>query len=185
VIRAFVALALPEAVRFDLMIVQQGLPVPRTVAPESLHLTLLFLGEVPEPVLADADAAFGAIRAPRFPVALAGLGMFGGAKPRAVFCGAAESAALRHLQAKVATAARAAGLEPEARRFVPHVTLARIKAPSGLDRPRLERFVAARATYAAQPFEAEDFRLFRSRLSASGAAYEELARYPLEGPAHR
>jgi 2'-5' RNA ligase len=181
VIRAFAAIALPEAVRFDLMLLQQGLPVPRPVAPENLHLTLVFLGEVPEPSLADADLAFRRIRAPGFEVALKGLGLFGGGKPRAVYCGAADNPALRHLQAKTAAAARAAGLEIEARRYVPHVTLARL-APGRIDRTRLERFVASRGDYAAPRFEVGDFRLFRSRLSSAGASYEELARYPL-GPA--
>jgi 2'-5' RNA ligase len=181
-IRAFLALALPEAVRFDLMLVQQGLAVPRSVAPENLHLTLVFLGELPEPVLADADLAFRQVRAPGFELALSGLGLFGGAKPRAVYCGATESRALHHLQAKAAVAARAAGLAIEARRFVPHVTLARL-APARVDRMRLETFVASRSTYSAPRFEVEDFRLFRSRLAAAGASYEELARYPLYRPA--
>lgn len=180
-IRAFAAIALPEAVRFDLMLLQQGLPVPRPVAPESLHLTLVFLGELPEPALADADLALGRIRAPGFEVALKGLGLFGGARPRAVYVGAAENPDLRHLQAKTAAAARAAGLAIEARRFVPHVTLARL-APGRLDRTRLERFVAARGDYAAPRFEAADFRLYRSRLAAAGASYDELARYPLGRP---
>jgi RNA 2',3'-cyclic 3'-phosphodiesterase len=179
VIRAFVAIALPDPVRLDLMIVQHGLPVPRPVPPENLHLTLLFLGEVPEPVLADADLAFRRIRVPRLHVAPAGLGLFGGARPRVVFCGVAEATGLRHLHSKVAGAARGAGIAPEARRYVPHVTLARV-APERVDRQRLEQFVAARTGYAAPPFEAEDFRLYHSRLASAGAAYEELARYPLD-----
>jgi 2'-5' RNA ligase len=177
VIRAFAAIALPEAVRFDLMLLQQGLPV-RPVPPENLHLTLLFLGEVPERRLEDIDLAFRQLRAPGFELALAGVGLFGGAKPRVVYVGAAENPALRRLQAKVETAARGAGFDLPARRFAPHVTLARL--PERLaGRERLEAFVAARGGYAAPRFAVEDFRLFRSHLAAGGAAYEELARYPL------
>lgn len=177
-IRAFAAIALPEPVRIDLAIVQLGLPVPHTVPAESLHLTLVFLGELPEPVVEDVDLAFRQIRAPAVPVAPKGLGLFGGAKPRIAFCGVAESPELRHLQAKTVAAARGAGVDPEARRYVPHVTLARLPA-HGVDRGRLEMFVAARASYAAPAFVAEDFRLFRSHLTGAGPAYEELARYPL------
>jgi 2'-5' RNA ligase len=177
-IRAFAALALPETVRFDLMLVQQGLPVPRTVAVESLHLTLVFLGEIPARQLEDVDAAFRAVAAPGFELALAGLGLFGGARPRAAYVGAAANPALDHLQRKVETAARSAGVALPGRRFVPHVTLARL-SDRFADRARLEQAVAVRGAYAAPRFRVEDFRLFRSHLGGEGASYEELARYPL------
>jgi len=178
VIRAFAAIALPEGVRRDLEILQTGLPVPRTVPPESLHLTLLFLGELPAPVLADVDAAFRGITAPAFDVALHGLGIFGGGKPRVVYAGAAPVAPLERLNAKLAAAARGAGVALPARRFVPHVTLARLSRPPE-SRRRLEGFVAMRADYATPPFPVDEFRLYRSRLGGEGAAYEELAAYPL------
>ena len=89
-----------------------------------------------------------------------------------------DSPPLRHLQAKVETAARGAGLDLPARRFVPHVTLARL--PERLaSLGRLQQEVAMRSGYAAPRFAVADFRLYRSRLAASGASYEELARYPL------
>jgi 2'-5' RNA ligase len=178
-IRAFAAIALPESVRFDVMLLQQGLPAGRAVPPENLHLTLVFLGEVPERRLEDVDLAFRQLRAPGFELALAGVGLFGGSKPRVVYLGARENAALRHLQSKVETAARGAGIEIPARRFAPHVTLARLPERAG-SLERLERFVAGRGTYVAPAFPVEDFRLYRSRLAAAGATYAELARYPLE-----
>ncbi len=177
-IRAFAALALPEAVRLDLMLVQHGLPLPRPVPPENLHLTLVFLGEVPERRLEDIDSGFRQVRAPAFEMALAGIGLFGGAKPRVVYAGAAEVEGLRHLQAKVETAARRAGHEAPARRFTPHVTLARLPERFP-ERQRLAAAVAGRGGYASARFDVEDFRLYRSHLAASGAHYEELARYPL------
>ena len=61
---------------------------------------------------------------------------------------------------------------------MPHVTLARL--PERLaGRGGSRQAVAARGGYAAPRFTVEDFRLYRSRLAASGASYEELARYPL------
>ena len=177
-IRAFAAIALPEPVRFDLALVQQGLPLPRPVPAESLHLTLVFLGEVAPSVLADVDAAFGAVRAPAFPLALSGLDLFGGAKARMVYAGVSASPALAHLQAKVETAARNAGVAVPARRFLPHVTLARL--PERLEnRERLERAVAMRTGYAGATFEVEAFHLYRSHLGRGGSVYEELAAYPL------
>jgi 2'-5' RNA ligase len=177
-IRAFTAIALPEPVRFDLMLLQQGLPLARTVAPESLHLTLVFLGEVPERTLEDADSAFRAIAAPGFELSLAGVDLFGGARPRVVYVAVAANPALERLQAKVETAARGAGIALPGRRFVPHVTLARLPERF-TERDRLERAVAARGAYAAPRFAVTDFRLFRSHLGSEGPLYEELARYPL------
>jgi 2'-5' RNA ligase len=58
------------------------------------------------------------------------------------------------------------------------VTLARLPERFP-DRGRLEQAVALRGAYVAPRFIVEDFRLFRSHLAAAGAAYEELARYPL------
>lgn len=177
-IRAFAALALPESVRFDLMLVQSGLPVPRPVPLENLHLTLVFLGELAETTLSDADLAFGKIRVPPFELTLGSLGMFGGARARNVHSEAVASAGLLQLQAKVETAARSAGISVPGRRFAPHVTLARLPERFG-DRPRLEAAVAARSGYRSAPFAVEDFRLYRSWLAPGGSSYEELARYPL------
>jgi 2'-5' RNA ligase len=177
-IRAFVALALPEPVRFDLMLLQNGLPLPRPVPAENLHLTLVFLGELPEPVVADVDLELARLRVPGFEVALTGLDVFGGPRPRAAYVGAATNPALAHLQSKVSAAARAAGVEIEGRRFVPHVTLARLK-PGEVDPQRLGQALALRGGYTAPRFRAEDFRLFRSWLGQGGATYREIARYPL------
>lgn len=178
-IRAFAALALPEALRVDLMLVQSGLPLPRPEPTENMHLTLVFLGEIPEPMLADVDAAFAGLRAPAFDLTLSGLDMFGGAKARSVHAGVAESAPLRHLQAKVETAARAAGVAVPGRRFAPHVTLGRLPERFA-DRARLEAAVAMRGAYRSTPFRVEDFRLYRSWLTPRGSLYDELAAYPLD-----
>jgi RNA 2',3'-cyclic 3'-phosphodiesterase len=180
-IRAFAAIALPAAVRSDLAILATGLPVERIVAPEALHLTLVFLGEVPAPVLEDVDSAFGVVVAPAFKLSLRGLGVFGGAKPRIVYVGAAPDPALSHLHRKLVTAARSAGVDLESRRFVPHVTLARLNRPPE-DRVRLERFVALRGDYSAPSFTVEGFGLYRSQLGSGGPVYHELAHYPLAGP---
>lgn len=184
-IRAFVALPLPDAVRQRLNLLQFLLPLPRRVAPENLHLTLAFLGEVPGHLLEDAHHALEAIRAAPFALSLAGVGSFGGSEPRAVYAGVAPAPALEHLQRKVATALRRAGIGLEKRRFTPHVTLARLNPErlSPQDRMRLSDALAANASFSTEPFQVEAFALYRSHLGGEGAHYEELARYPLAGGA--
>lgn len=177
-IRAFAALSLPEALRFELMLVQSGLPLPRPVPAENLHLTLVFLGEVLETTLADVDAAFGKVRVPAFELSLAGLGIFGGARARSVHAATQTSAALVQLQSKVETAARNAGVAVPSRQFVPHVTLAWLPERFP-DRARLEVAVAARGTWRAAPFIVDEFVLYQSWLGPNGSTYAELARYAL------
>ena len=177
-IRAFVAIDLPDEVLLELRLLQQGLPLSKPVAPQNMHLTLSFLGDVAEPALEEAHYAFAALKAARFELALSGVAMFGGHRPRVVYAGVRETPALMHLQAKVEQAARRAGLQPDSKRYIPHVTLGRL-IPGRFDRARLEQAVAERADFAAPPFTVADFRLYRSDLRPGGPIHEELARYPL------
>lgn len=178
-IRSFLAIALPDPVLSALRVQQFLLPLPKKVAPDTLHLTLVFLGENTEPVLEAAHDAFAAIRARRFMLRLSGLGLFGGAKPRAAWAGLAPSEPLIHLQAKLEQAARLSGIAVENRRFLPHVTLGRFPTPAPEDVIRLERAIAGGMDFRSDPFEVTDFRLYQSRLTAKGSVYDELARYDL------
>ena len=83
------------------------------------------------------------------------------------------------LQAKVDTAARRAGAEPQARRFVPHVTLGRFRPPPLPEALRLERAVAMGAGFALPPFALHEMVLYESSLGGKSAQYTPLARYPL------
>lgn len=93
-IRAFVAIPMPEPAQTALGRLQAALPLPRPAAPEGLHLTLAFLGDLAEPAVEEAHLALSAIRAPRFPLTLEGAGLFGGAKPHTAWAGTAPSPAL-------------------------------------------------------------------------------------------
>lgn len=176
-IRLFVGLELPDEVAARLGGLAVGIPGARWVEPRNLHITLRFIGEVDEGMGHDIHDSLAEIAEPALPVALEGVGLFGGRQAHTLFAGVERSPALVHLRDKVERAVVRTGQPPEPRKFNPHVTLARLKdAPTG----RLQAFIAGNSPFHAGPWTAAHVTLFRSRLGRGGAEYEALERYQLE-----
>lgn len=175
-IRLFVALEIPQKVRAMLAAMQAGVPGARWMAPEQMHLTLRFIGEVDGAMATGIDDALSGIRAPGFEMELAGVGEFGGKKPRALWAGVRANEALVHLQRKIESALQRLGLEAETRKFTPHVSLARLKeTPRG----HVMDFLTDHALFASGPLEVEQFVLFSSRLGSNGSIYRPERVYAL------
>ncbi len=178
-IRAFVALILPDEVCDQLAGLQAELPAGRIVPRENLHVTLAFIGRQPEPLLAELDLTLAAIAAPALSLRIEGVGGFGpGPRPRSIHAVLRPDPALDGLRRKVENAARGLGIALPARRFVPHVTLARPRA-GRVDPPRLERALAAAMDFRLGPFTVHAFALYQSLPGREGPVYEVLASYPL------
>lgn len=184
-IRAFLALPLPEPVIAHLALVQQRLRLPWTaskpVPRENFHVTLVFLGMQRPDALEELHEALEQMHPRGFALRLNELGVFGGDQPRNLHATLAREPALDALQARLERAARMIGMKPEKRRFLPHVTLARFRQGEG------EPAVLAAAMQAAgaldrSPFMADHYGLFRSHLRSDGAQYDLLAEYPLDAP---
>ena len=177
-LRLFVGVPLPEAIRDRLAGLRAGLPGAKWVAPENMHLSLRFVGEVPRHQAEDIDHALAAVRGRPFDMTLAGVDFFGtGDKVRVLWVGVRRSDALMHLQDKVESAVVRTGLDPERRKFKPHVTLARFKGRPG---NHVGAYVENHDGFTAGPFPVDHFVLFRSHLGREGAHYEVLAEYPLD-----
>lgn len=176
-VRLFVALYLPEAIRTNLSIICSGLPKARWVAPENFHLTLRFIGEVDEDDIQEIDDALSRISASTFDVSLSGVGYFGtGRAARALWVKVVPSRELVSLGSKVESALVRAGCRPEARKFIPHITFARLKrAQSHL----VEQFVADHSMFKLAPFPARAFFLMSSKRVRVGTVYAQEAVYPL------
>jgi 2'-5' RNA ligase len=181
-----VALLLPDRVRAGLAAVSSELRAQTRglawVAPDNLHLTLRFLGEVDAAALErvrDAVAAAAAAVAP-FSVNQGGLGGFPtGRAPRVLWASvAAGGERVEALFAELEAALVARGIPGESRPFHPHVTLARARDPRGAK----ELLSVLGAGPAFGEVRAEVLHLMRSELSPRGARYSVLTAAPLGGP---
>ncbi len=173
-LRLFVGIGLPPELKLKLSLLAAGVPGAKWTDPGNYHLTIRFIGEVDEAQAADIDAALARIRAPSFELTLATVGHFG---LRSLFVGVERNPALQHLHDKVESALIRIGIEPEERRYAPHVALARLK---GTTEAKLQEYLSAYALFRAAPFAVERFSLIASYLTKSGAIYEDQADYELE-----
>jgi RNA 2',3'-cyclic 3'-phosphodiesterase len=179
--RLFVAVDLPEETRREIAARQKLIAAPlvrsggslKLVAPEQMHLTLLFLGEVQEArVPAAIETMNTAVDLPAFDMAFGGAGVFPprGA-PRVLWIGVTVGAAsLTSLQREFAERIRRLGIAFDDRPFHPHLTLGRWRESRGKAKAvaldEVAEITSMRVTRAT---------LYQSRLSASGPAYTALA----------
>jgi 2'-5' RNA ligase len=178
-IRLFVALRFPDEVRRSLAALCAGVPGARWVNPDQFHLTLRFIGEVDGRAARTIGEELAGIVVPSFNLELFGVGTFGDKrKANSLWAGVRPNAMLNRLQDKVDNAMLRAGLPPDRRKFMPHVTLARLNnAPFD----RLGAFLSHHALYAAPACHVDRFVLYSSFLSSSGAIYTPEHVYRVDG----
>jgi RNA 2',3'-cyclic 3'-phosphodiesterase len=184
--RLFVALDLPQDVRAGLVSWQQTAladPALRIVAPDALHITLVFLGyQAEKDVKAIAKAAFDKdFQAPAVELVAEPVGIPRGKRPRLIALGANSDDTVT-LQRRVEERLVEEGFhEPEKRAFWPHLTVARVRPEApGSRKPAL-------ITTQPHPLPEHMFRffrptrlvLFKSHLRRSGAEYEAMAELEL------
>lgn len=176
-IRLFVGLDLPQDLRDALERLGGGIPGARWLPAENFHVTLRFIGEVDEDDAADLHEALAAVRAPAFDLEVAGFGAFqNGHRTHSLWAGVERTPPLMHLHEKVDRALVRAGLPPERRKYMPHITIAKLK---GAPVHKVQDFIAHNNLFRHGPVPVEHFTLFSSTLGRSGATYTAEAEYPL------
>jgi 2'-5' RNA ligase len=153
----------------------------RWVRPQSIHLTLKFLGSISGEELeklAGAIAPIVSSWAP-FEVRLHGLGCFPSSRsPRIVWVGIEHGGAeASSLQKAVENQAAEVGFPPETRPFKPHLTLGRIRSSKG--KGTLAQAVENRHDVEIGSFSVNEVHLFKSELKPSGAVYTKLRTFPM------
>ena len=175
--RLFTGVEIPSDVGQALGMLRGGLPGARWVDPENYHLTLRFIGDVDEVVAHEVASLLGRVKREAFELHLEGLTSFGGRKPRAVVASVAQERALLDVQAEHERLMQRIGLEPEGRKYMPHVTLARLRDASNR---AVAEYLAARGYFRTAAFPVSRFVLFSSRASVGGGPYVVEATYPLD-----
>lgn len=177
-LRLFVAVDLPEDISVLICGMGASIPGGRPVAPEQLHLTLKFIGDVESGMLPDIKTALHTISHPPFPLAIKGIGHFPPrGTPKVVWAGVSPVDKLTELRNKVERALYGAGIPKERRKFAPHITLARLKnSPI----KRVSRFLAENSLLETPPFTISAMHLYSSTLSSSGAVHTMLDTIELE-----
>jgi RNA 2',3'-cyclic 3'-phosphodiesterase len=174
--RLFVAIRPPEAIRERLLDLMEGVKGARWQDEEQLHLTLRFVGEVDRHQADDIAAALGTIRHPPFEIAMSGIGSFDRrGQPVTLWAGVSPHEPLKSLHKKVDQAVQRAGVEPDHRSYLPHITLARLNRSTGPIAPILE----SASGLSSQRFTVDSFALYESDLSPQGAIYSVVERYSL------
>jgi len=193
--RLFVALDIDDEIRNRIARFLEGVrgfaPDARWARPESLHITLKFIGEQPEREVEKIKTALGSIAESQFEVNFRGYGFFPTARaPRVFWIGSEGGTKLTSLAAAIDSNLVQLGIPKEDHAFNAHLTLARAGRGSGSPRQqkgdgpnsifqRLQEKLAARPTPEFGTMTAREFFLYRSQLSSAGSTYTKLAGFAL------
>jgi 2'-5' RNA ligase len=194
--RVFVAIDIDESIRARIASFMQGVasfaPDARWVRPESLHITLKFIGEQSESEVAGVKKALAKVKGESMQIGICGHGFFPTLRSARVFwVGVETGPQLKALAAAVDDATASLGITKEDRPFSPHLTLARGGGGSGNprrqkgDRPnagfqRLQEKLTAMPVPDFGTMHVHGFSLYLSHLGRGGSKYEKLASFKLE-----
>lgn len=195
--RLFIALDIDDGIRERLTRFLEGVrnfaPDARWVKPESLHVTLKFIGEQPDAAAETIKQALATVAAGTSEIAFGGYGFFPTAKSARVFwIGMEAGPELAGLAGKIDEQMHTLGIPKEERRFSPHLTLARAAGGSGAPRrlhgdranrvfQLLQDKLSALPTPEFGAMTPREFFLYQSQLSPKGSKYTKLARFALQG----
>jgi len=177
--RLFTGIEVPADIGAVLFMKRGGLPGARWIDAENYHITLRFVGDVDQVTAVEISRALEKqMGIAPFRVRLTSLDIFGGRKPRSLFVRIAENAELTRLYAAQERAIQRIGLVPDRRKFIPHITLARL---TGVGASQVGRYMSEAGWFEPLEFEVRRFALFSARGAVGGGPYVAERTYDLEG----
>lgn len=174
--RLFTGIEVPAEISEWLALARGGLPGARWIDKENYHVTLRFIGDIDMNIADDIADTLDRVNRPSFSMTIDGLGSFGTRKPHSIVARIQPSQALSELQSEHERLMQRLGLPAEQRKYIPHVTLARLRGATGAD---IADFLSFRGGLVAGPFEVSRFVLFSARESVGGGPYVVEETYPL------
>jgi RNA 2',3'-cyclic 3'-phosphodiesterase len=194
--RLFLALDIDDDIRERITLFVDGVrnfaPDARWMQPESLHVTLKFIGEQPESVMENIKRAMATVSAGTTQIDFRGYGFFPTSKSARVFwIGMNSGPELVALAAAIDDTMPSLGIPKEDRPFSPHITLARGRRASGSPRisskdgpsrifQRLQEKLSALSVPEFGTMTPREFFLYQSHLSPKGSKYTKLASFSLQ-----
>jgi RNA 2',3'-cyclic 3'-phosphodiesterase len=179
--RVFIAIDVPTEIRQRLAAIQDRLrpasSAARWVSTDSIHITLKFVGEIPEGRREDIDSALTGLSWLPMSIAVRGIGFFPGVRSPRILWAGVECPTMEGLANEVDTRLVQAGFDSEKRAFRAHLTLARTKER------RLESVLVKTAEPLGETefgtFVADRCYLYQSTLRPGGSVYTRLKEYKL------
>lgn len=188
-VRSFVAIELPEGLKAELSGLREHLSSDkytgvRWVDPQSIHLTLKFLGDVAVGRIDDITAALteAAREIAPFRLAISKPGVFPNPnRPRVAWVGlSGDTGMLKQLQQRVESCLEGIGFARESRSFSPHLTIARVRDQTPPEeRQRFGKVITGTEFKSQYYIDVESIYLMRSQLTRQGAIYSRLSEIPL------
>lgn len=174
--RLFTGLKIPKQLAAQLSLLRGGISGARWIEPEDYHITLGFMGDI-DPATAD-EVVLGleTLHASSISLQVCGLDSFGHKKSRAIFARIEANDVLAQLQKSHENLLRNIGIPMQARKYVPHITLARTSQANPTD---VLKFLSANSGFTSELFQISQFTLFSARESVGGGPYHSEAVFDL------
>jgi 2'-5' RNA ligase len=177
--RLFIAVDLPERIKDDISATYVSMPGARWMDEKHLHLTLRFIGDTPHDMADHLKNALRSIDCPSFSLKMKNVGFFPPRRdPRILWAGLTESEELMRLQSKIERKVVSLGLDPEERKFHPHVTVARL---NGTPVNNVAQYITQNSLFITEPFTVSAVHLYASTLHKEGSHYTKEETYSLNG----
>ena len=176
--RLFIALDLPSKIKQQLLQLPRAYSGARWQTAAQMHITLVFIGDLDNSRKPQLLETLSEITAEPLNLALKGVDYFGSHRyPRVLFANVEKNPALEKLQKQLYKAVAAMDIELERKKYIPHVTLARLdRTPYG----SVGQFLEAEALFKTDNFSAAQFHLYSSKQSRAGSEYRIEASFPLQ-----